>query len=121
MDKAWGKSELIYANHLVEIQKISVLPGGYSSLHHHKNKSNIFTIISGSLDVYVTSPNTKYELSEDTLKCCEIEPGANHRFYSKEGAEAYEIYLIKQSQSSILLDLNDIVRLTVGGMDNQAK
>ena len=115
MDKAWGKSELIYANHIVEIQRITVLPGGYSSLHYHKNKSNIFSIVQGSLDVYQTTPDKKYELSLDGLKCCEIVPGTNHRFYSKNGAEAFEIYLIKNG--SELLNLNDIIRLTIGGLE----
>lgn len=118
-DKPWGSTQIIFANHYIQVNKIIVNPLSYSSLHLHEHKYNIFSIVSGELEIYCQPGvilDKKHVLNPEGLTCVEISPGVRHRFYSKEGAEAYEIYILKNKQlSSIPKFIEDIIRFTPGG------
>lgn len=111
--KKWGTSTLIYHDSKIEIQLIHVLPGGYCSTHKHLNKTNIFSILSGKLEIYKMNPLQSYRLESGSLSTVEIGPNEMHRFYSKDGATAYEIYIAKGKEK---IDLEDIIRVSEGGI-----
>lgn len=119
-EKPWGLTQNIFANHYIQINRIIVNPGSYCSLHLHEHKSNIFSIISGELEIYCQPLDTKHTISPDKLTCIEIQPGIKHRFYSREGAEAYEIYILKNKQFvDIPRFIEDIIRFSPGGSSAQ--
>lgn len=111
--KKWGTTTLIYHDDKIEIQLIQVQPGGYCSTHKHSDKHNIFSIVSGRLEVYKMAPLERYCLEPATLSTIEIAPNELHRFYTKDGATAYEIYIAKGPKK---IDLEDIVRISEGGI-----
>lgn len=132
--KKWGESFTITNTLKAEISYIKVLPGGFSSMHYHKLRHNIFFVVKGELDIFTTGPDNIIHLTPDGLTTCDIPPGKHHRFYSDKGAEAYEIYLIKdvyEKDDQLKFDMlindpldaldrgiteEDIVRLNEGGI-----
>ena len=107
-EKPWGFTEIVFANQLIELHKITVKPKGFSSIHLHQNKSNIFSIIQGDLKIYTYNPEKVQNLDEAN-SCTEIKENTKHRFYSETGAIAYEIYYSREAKH---LSVNDIIRFS---------
>ena len=114
-NKKWGTSEEITNNFF----RINIEKGGYSSMHCHLKKYNLFYVETGFLDVEVElcfsreregSKIVTYELAPgDKLT---IDPEVYHRFRAKTDVIAYELYweLSDPSQKT------DIVRRDEGGI-----
>ena len=53
VEKPWGTTETILASEKIHVELIRVVAGGYSSKHYHKNKDNLFYVVSGKLFVRI--------------------------------------------------------------------
>lgn len=122
--KAWGRSYPLFLAHDLELVKIEVEYGGFSSIHCHFHKSNMFIVTSGVLQVctYKTPVEHDYEKIK-FLHCYDdaflILPEIYHSFRALEYTEAYEIY--RPYREGVIVDPNDIKRVTQGGLLDLSK
>lgn len=108
--KNWGTTQCIFCDNNVEISRIVIEKGGYCSRHSHTSKHNLFFIESGKLAVNVYNDNDIVDRTVlSSQMATSVEPGVVHEFEALEDTIAYEIYWVK-------LGLNDITRLSVGGI-----
>ena len=119
-DKPWGVSVRSYLDDYVQIEWIKVYRTGYSSIHLHKRKLNIFSVHSGVLIVRIFKKISGEHrcTSARTLRAGDIyqvPKGVLHQFYAKTDVSATEVYL---SVGGYKLDPNDIVRATNNGRDD---
>lgn len=133
--KSWGTSVRLFQSDHIKIEAIYVQKGGFSSIHHHSDMSNQFSVISGTLVVRTykkedanklsgfssipSSDEENYGILTDPGICIEtvtLEPGqscvipstAPHSFEALTDVVAIEIY---ESQKIA----EDIFRYTLGG------
>ena len=45
--KVWGTTEPLIVNSSLEVHRITVIKGGYCSLHKHQSKYNAFYVMKG--------------------------------------------------------------------------
>jgi len=106
--KVWGKTAVLFAQNNVEVHRIEILPGGYSSKHKHEHKHNLFCIESGRLLVTAWQPSGTVDVTEvGPGQTCAVPPGVFHSFESPVATSAIEIYWVEIGE--------DIVREGVGG------
>lgn len=104
-DKLWGVSEEIASNFF----RISVEKGGFSSMHYHLKKYNLFYVESGHLRIEFKDRVSQILTSKDKLI---IPPGVWHRFQALTEVVAYELYWETPDQST----KEDIIREDQGGI-----
>jgi hypothetical protein len=105
-----------------QMDKLMIYGGGYSSLHYHKFKWNLFTVEAGELEIYTRAAVT------DTVIMRWLGPGDHfiappgveniHQFYCPPGpgCTCYEFYWQKRQDAP--LEREEIVRLTDNGRGN---
>ena len=111
--KFWGSTSPLFNKNNVEINRIAANKGGFSSVHKHKAKYNLFFVESGKLQIVTWkdpsgNPDTTELKHGDT---CTVAPGLFHQFKVLEDCVAYEVYWTE-------LDVNDIERKNSGGLIN---
>jgi mannose-6-phosphate isomerase-like protein (cupin superfamily) len=111
--KVWGTTEPLIVNSSLEVHRITVIKGGYCSLHKHQSKYNAFYVMKGKLIVEIHKKD--YELVDKTVlipnEFTVVSPGEYHKFISSSATTALEIYWSE-------LNHNDIIRKDVGGLLN---
>jgi len=111
--KVWGNTTKLFDKNNVEMHRIEVEAGGFCSKHNHQSKYNLFFVEEGELKIYIYREYAGKVLEDiTTLKTGDttyVEPGVPHMFRATEHTIAFEIYWVT-------LDVNDIVRETVGGI-----
>ena len=112
--KVWGTTQCLFRGNNVELHRITVRKGGFSSKHQHAHKFNKFVVESGSLEVVIYREDAG-RIIEDvtTLRAGDstyVEPGLFHRFQALEETTALEVYWVQ-------LDQGDIFREDVGGIE----
>ncbi len=114
-EKPWGEASPLYDDQYVEISRIVVRRGGYSSRHKHLHKNNAFLVVRGRLSLTCFNENgsTRRILSpRDGI--CTVDKGVEHRFEAlEENTIAYEFYYGEHGRA---IDLADIVRCDGGGI-----
>ncbi|KKM16855.1 hypothetical protein LCGC14_1681640 [marine sediment metagenome] len=112
--KIWGNTSTIFNKNNVEIARIEVKTGGYCSKHKHAHKFNFFFVEFGKLEVTIFRPDAGQVIEDVTVVeaggSTYVEPNLYHKFKALENTVAYEVYWIE-------LDVNDIEREVVGGME----
>lgn len=92
--KVWGKTQELFFKNNVEISRIEIDKGGYSSKHLHKYKYNAFYIESGKLKI--TTWKNDYDLVDVVIlgkgEMTVVSPGEYHNFECLEPTICYEIY-----------------------------
>lgn len=112
--KPWGTAKPVYRDNNVETVLIDVLPGGFSSEHMHKDKSNQFIVLSGFLWVMSWDDegneigSTPLGVGDSTF----IPAGTWHKFDTVAGCVALEIY---RTPAGIVLRPDDIIRRKENG------
>lgn len=111
--KIWGSTQSIFNKNNIEIHRIEILKGGYSSKHKHDFKHNAFFIETGKLKITIWKKD--YDLIDETIivdkQMCIVKPQEFHMFEAIEKTIAYEIYWTEISS-------NDIIRINCGGINN---
>ena len=120
--KAWGTSTALVRDKAVHVDRISVLPGGYCSIHRHLYKSNIFHVLSGRFCVQQFAMiggrmATRWLLPGDSFT---YTAGQWHQFWAgAEGAEALELYVPSAGVEAVdAADIERLPALEVGGTGN---
>ena len=111
--KVWGETELILQTPFVEFHRIWVQQGGFCSLHKHEYKWNMFYVTSGELEVHIHKEDQN--LIDVTIlrqgEWTTVKPGEFHSFRARKYTLAFELYYPQPLSE-------DIIRKTVGGMDD---
>lgn len=114
--KVWGLTSSIFNKNNVEIHRLEIQKGGYSSKHKHAHKYNLFYVESGELEISIWKND--YDLKDVTIlhsnDSCIISPNEFHMFKANEDTICYEIYWVEISEG-------DIVRDNCGGKDAMGK
>jgi mannose-6-phosphate isomerase-like protein (cupin superfamily) len=115
-EKQWGRNTWLHYSPDLEICRAEIERGGYSSMHRHKNKHNLFVVLSGKLVIK----------NETLMTDCLIVPGDApvnvharqwHRFISLDRTVLIEVY---SKAGHAPIDLVDIERQDVGGICKDA-
>ena len=109
--KVWGSTQCIHSNSAYEFHRIEILKDAFCSVHKHEHKWNGFFVEEGKLLIKVWKNN--YDLVDETLlhsgDFTSVPPGEYHQFLALEKTIAFETYWASE------LNMNDILRKTVGG------
>jgi quercetin dioxygenase-like cupin family protein len=107
-EKAWGWSERLWDQTYIRqdgttaircrVVRVFIRAGGYSSIHRHKESSNIFSVISGRLTLH---DYIEGEKPNHSAKCSleagdhplAIPAGCLHQFEAEQDTLALEIYI----------------------------
>ena len=108
--KIWGLTTEFFRCQTVSAHYLQIKKGGFSSLHKHDIKANVFYVVKGRLSITQemglgVSDVTVLTAGQSTV----IPPGIFHQFRADLDTECIEVY-----QAS--LTDPDIDRKTVGGM-----
>lgn len=113
--KNWGFSCPLYRDPALELVRIVVRLGGYSSRHLHECKHNTFLVSKGRLQIWSEEegrPEIRDVGPEDGMLT--IPAGVPHQFLALEDQTvAYEFYT---PASGTHVEPSDIVRFTIGGI-----
>lgn len=103
-EKPWGECLHVHADSHVEVDLLKIEAGGYSSIHRHNAKQNLFLLLSGSVDVFVfadegggrpltsdSKPIFIYQLRNGS-DVVVVPAGAWHQFRAFESSEIIEVY-----------------------------
>lgn len=93
--KPWGMQYPILRRNTVHVDEISVVPGGYCSVHRHLHKSNLFHVLEGKLTIFGFNAQGAVIRTGalSSGEYCTIPAGEWHQFWSKSGCIAQEVYL----------------------------
>lgn len=124
-EKSWGMSERLFCDHRVQLERVVILPTGYSSIHFHRHKRNLFQIETGTLRVreFVARDGGYFEVTAvheiGQGQTLEIPPLRWHQFEAlDEVVHGHELYYPFLSGDVVLAD--DIERATEGGIQEEA-
>lgn len=114
--KPWGNAHDVHATDGVLVRAITVEGGGFCSRHLHRDKDNLFHVLSGELEVVLYSATDGHPTSWTTLHAGEqlwVPAGVQHRFRAYADCIAVEVY--RPARAGAVLSDDDIVRLEQGG------
>ena len=112
-EKPWGTSTRVLITDFLQVELIDVVAGGYSSIHRHLFKYNLFAVQSGVLTIKTFRDSI--EIHQTDLNSGEYvvaEPNLRHQFHAKIPAKAYEVYWPKEGA----IDPDDIERFSSNGV-----
>jgi mannose-6-phosphate isomerase-like protein (cupin superfamily) len=101
--KVWGCFKRLLSQNGVEVDRLEIAAGGYSSIHLHVGKWNRFFVESGELQL--SAYGEAFVLK--TGQSYTIPPGVRHQFKALTNCVVYEMYWCE-----------DIVRFSEGGVDD---
>lgn len=116
--KPWGSSERIVDAPAIQVEYIEFEKGGYSSIHLHRYKTNVFFVTHGALVV------RSFRNDDGKIVCIKsrlviagqaplvIHPNILHQFTVTEDGEGYEVYFAAHSPIPLP---DDIERFTENG------
>ena len=113
-EKCWGKVWHIFSFADAAVSHLQVNAGFRCSMHSHKERVNMFAVISGKLLIEEWGGAGKYQATE-------LGPGETytvpvdvvHRFEVLESGEVIEVYW--PAHEDDIVRLNDIERIDHGG------
>jgi len=119
MDKSWGSSDRLYLDAHTQVEHIEIEQGGFSSIHRHWCKSNLFHCHAGILIVRIYGD----PLSLTVTRSETVAPGTHmvvpplviHQFFANSHVAAREVYWTSDEKTP--LDPNDIERFSDNGID----
>ena len=109
--KPWGKKEILHADSVMHIERITVQPGGKCSVHYHAGKDNLFFVLAGALTVRFKTIGAEEWTKEESLDPGDsiwIPAGSVHQFEANSRVVALEVYLPALGE---LLSADDIERI----------
>ena len=116
--KVWGETTSIFkcatgSSHFLKIKK-----GGYCSKHMHSQKTNVFFVIRGHIQISIWNEGQGKDMEDKTIlspgQTTTIPIGVYHMFEALTEVEAVEAYEFRFMG-------DDIFRETVGGMRTAEK
>ena len=111
--KVWGKVLHVFNSEHAAVSYLVVNEGFQCSRHYHRYRVNQFTVISGRIAVEKWYDNKMTWVVLDPGESYTIWSKIEHRFRVIESGQIIEIYWPDVECKAV--ELNDIVRLDVGG------
>lgn len=99
----WGTTGLVFSSRYVQAHLLDIKAGGYCSEHRHERKSNVFTVISGRLEVRVWEGMTN-ECDSTILgpgQSTAVPVGLFHQFVALEPTVCLEFYEAAEVEEDI--------------------
>lgn len=115
VNKKWGWFKTVDQDEHCVIQRLRILPGGYSSKHRHQRLNNRMVVLEGRFLLRIWPDNLLDQTKEHVLEQGDqlfIPSPVVHRFRALEAVEAIEIVTAKEGE----IDLTDIERFDQGGL-----
>ena len=106
-EKCWGTTTEIYSGDNTSVNILNLKKGKRCSWHRHKNKFNLFRLISGSVNIKTLHKLILLYPGESNF----VTPGTWHEFQVLEDSVMVEIMYTTDG----VYDPNDIERANVGG------
>jgi len=112
--KVWGEVLHCFHNPHTAVSFLRVKAGFQCSRHHHEERANVFTVISGVIKIehWYPAMNTRYEIILGPGQSYTVPSKDVHRFSVLEDGEVIEVYYPDTGGN---VHPNDIVRLDTGG------
>lgn len=117
-EKPWGRTERVHVDGRVQLERITIQPGGFSSVHLHEFKTNGFLVIQGELIVRRFRADGELDRLE-TIRAGEwvqVPPNVRHQFYAESAVEGYEFYWCSGGGAC---EPDDIKRFSENGLNGQ--
>lgn len=105
--KVWGTRRRIFLTDKIELDLLHLKKNTFCSSHSHKNKINLFVVISGK--VRIETEYGKIILKKN--ESFEVRPPLKHKFVALTKAIMIEIAFVTKDK----IDNNDINREKLGG------
>jgi mannose-6-phosphate isomerase-like protein (cupin superfamily) len=113
--KTWGSSTRVFYDGRLQVEKIRIKAGGYSSIHLHDDKVNQFCVVEGTLTVNIFDETNEvvdvYTLGPTDT--CAIDARVRHQFLAETDVSGYEMYWPSGTNS---VRPDDIERFTTNGI-----
>jgi len=113
--KVWGTTELVFEDcATVRVHLLNITQGGYSSVHKHEYKANVFYVMSGKLEIALWPRDKSDEDGQPDVtiigpgQSTTVDVGLWHRFRAVSDVVCIEI-----CTGRIVGD--DIIRRSTGG------
>lgn len=117
-ERPWGRWTRLYVNEHVELRRLDIDAGGYSSPHYHETQANMIAVEHGRLIVrFLSGPdamlveNAKVEL-EPRSPTVWMPSFRVHQFWAQTDVVAYELSLADPGHA---MDPDEIHRLGEAG------
>lgn len=110
--KVWGRTRIETAGPQYVRTHLSALPGGYSSVHYHRERANRFRVLRGCLDVWILHGWDVERVRLTDGNQLAVPSLVVHGFYAVSRSWAVEEYWPDRAG---VCAADDIVRLTQGG------
>lgn len=110
--KPWGSAQTVYADDSIQVERLEIRRGGYSSIHVHHRKCNGLLVYEGVLLVQVEGWASVYLRADSGILM--VPAGMPHRFTALSDVRALEISRARPDET---LDPLDITRLRPGGLN----
>jgi mannose-6-phosphate isomerase-like protein (cupin superfamily) len=94
LQKPWGYSTRLFINEAIQLERIFIQGGGYSSIHLHERKYNQFVVQKGMLliNTFDDTLTWQTDIKVASGQQLTIEPNVRHQFVARSDVEAYELY-----------------------------
>lgn len=113
--KVWGTTRCTDHNKYWSRHELNTKAGGFCSVHYHLARKNIFHVLSGRLKVVWAYAWRINAIELGPGEHLSLLSGTPHQFQSIEPSHVIEEYAPDRSDVKEI-SLNDIERLTVGGV-----
>lgn len=112
--KPWGQSTRVLLTKRVQVERIDVMEGGFSSIHLHQEKHNLFHVTRGRLAVRWFNESLMHYATNMLFpgQSLHVYPGHIHQFQADTDVEAIETYFTDERQ----IDPDDIERFSQNGI-----
>lgn len=116
-DKPWGKCYHFSETPDEQLDLCEIVAGGYSSIHLHEFKNNLFVVVSGLVRVrkFDSSLNVLSERVIGRGECITVSAGYRHDFLAVEATRLVEVYW--RIANAPPVQLADIKRFSENGVD----
>ena len=111
-EKIWGQSDRLHIDDFIQLERLTIAKGGYSSIHMHRYKWNCFVVQSGTLVIKVFDHAIRLMRTQELTAQNHywVPPLRRHQFLAQTDVVAYELYWGQP------LRAEDILRYTSNGM-----
>jgi mannose-6-phosphate isomerase-like protein (cupin superfamily) len=112
VEKAWGRARWLLIDADTEIMEIEAEKGGFSSLHKHEGKDNLFFVLSGRLDVMIHAQSLARATAQLDVRTGPllVKAGDWHQFHAVTKCRAIEVYRKVEGAERLWAGELDIVR-----------
>jgi len=111
-EKIWGKVWHLFQSDRSSVSFLEVKKGFQSSRHFHRERANLFAVISGRIKIRVWDQDGEplWERDLDSGQTCVVGSNLVHQFQVLESGQVIEVYW---PDGKVMF--GDIVRLDEGG------